>query len=185
MSRRGAALTVLACVLAAGCGGSASPRPEDPPVALGEPVVFAWGTTDGAELSSATTRGRATALLFVTTYDAASQVAARRLDEAIRRFVPRANAGAIILEPPKNAVLADVFRSTLELAYPVAIADQGTLRGAGPFGRIDRVPTLVILDRSGRVSSARAGAATPREIEAALRTASEQGRVFDNGGNRP
>jgi len=139
---------------------------------------FAFGTTEGGEFSSRKTRGRATLVLFVTTYDLPSQLLARRLDEIVRRFRPRANAGAVVLEPPKYAVLADAFRSTLSLSYPVAIADDDTRERRGPFGRVDRVPTLVVLDRDGREVWRRSGVATPKEIENALTRASGPSSYF-------
>lgn len=142
---------------------------------MGEPVDFAFGTTGGGELSSASTRGRATALLFVTTYDAASQLVAKRLDHVVRYFKPRSNAGAVVVEPPKYAVLADVFRSALDLSFPVAIADEGTRTGGGPFGRVGEVPTIVVLDRSGRVVWTHSGVVSSKEIEQALATASRSG----------
>jgi hypothetical protein len=139
---------------------------------------FAFGTTDGGEFSSRKTRGRATLVLFVTTYDLPSQLMARRLDEIVRRFRPRANAAAVVLEPPKYAVLADAFRSTLTLSYPVAIADDETRERRGPFGRVDRVPTLVVLDRDGREVWRRSGIATPKEIENSLTRASGPSSFF-------
>jgi hypothetical protein len=112
-----------------------------------------------------------TALLFVTTFDLPSQIMARRLDEVVRRHRPRANAGAIVLEAPDHAMLADVFRSTLGLAYPVALATTPGVQHDGPFGTIDRVPTLVVLDRYGRETLRRFGNMTEQELEEALRSA--------------
>ena len=105
------------------------------------------------------------------TFDLASQLMARRLNETIRRHAPRANAGAVILEAPNHGPLAEVFRQSLGLVYPVAMADSlGTLEG-GPFGVVDRVPTLVVLDRSGRQRFRRSGVLTLEELDEALRAA--------------
>jgi hypothetical protein len=112
-----------------------------------------------------------TALLFVTTFDLPSQVMARRLDEVVRRHRPRVNAGAIVLEAPDHAMLADVFRSTLGLGYPVALATTPGVQHDGPFGTIDRVPTLVVLDRYGRETLRRFGNLTEQELEEAFRSA--------------
>lgn len=166
-----------ALLLAAGAGCRPRPEPlsvdrEDP---AGSPIEFAYGTTDGRELSSATTRGRATAILFVTTYDLASQLVAQRLESVIHSHVPRANAGAVVLEAPKYAELAAAYRSTLALSYPVAMADSLTLTGGGPFGAIEQVPTLVVLDRSGREVWRRAGVPDTRDIERALALGSRRG----------
>jgi hypothetical protein len=145
---------------------------EDPSAA---PIDFAYGTTDGRELSSATTRGRATAILFVTTYDVASQLVAQRLEAVIHAQVPRVNAGAVVLEAPKYAELAAAYRATLTLTYPVAMADSLTMTGGGPFGTIGQVPTLVVLDRSGREVWRAAGVPDTREIERALALGSRRG----------
>lgn len=165
----------LVPLVAAGCGGGgASQEAAAPGIghAHGKPVLFSYRTTEGEVFSSDTTRGRATAVLFVTTYDPVSQLAAQKLDEVLRSFRPRANGGALVLEPPQNAMFADVFRTTLHLSYPVAIADAGTRQGDGPFGGVHVVPTVVVLDRDGREVWRKAGMARPPELEAALTTAS-------------
>ena len=64
------------------------------------------------------------------------------------------------------------FVADLALPFPVVMADFATQRGAGPFGAITHVPTLVVLDRDGRVVSRHEGALEPDEIRAALRSAS-------------
>jgi hypothetical protein len=109
--------------------------------------------------------------LFVTTFDLPSQVMARRLDSVVRRHRPRANAGAVALEAPDNATLVDVFRQTLELGYPMALTNTPGVQHDGPFGTIDRVPTLVVLDARGREVSRRSGGMTELEIEEALKGA--------------
>ena len=154
---------LAACVA---CGRASAPALEAAPAQPGEPIEFAYGTTEGTELGSLATRGRGTAILFITTYDLASQLVARRLDDVLRRHVPRANAGAVVLEAPQYAVMADTFRTSLELRYPVAMADQATLGGGGPFGKIDRIPTLVILDAEGREVWRRSGVQTEKENRA-------------------
>lgn len=153
------------------CSSGPEPRPPKTVETRGVRRDFLYGTTEGGELSSATTLGRVTALLFVTTYDLASQVEARRLDVIVRRHRPRANAGVVVLETPKYAVFADTFRTSLGLSYPVALADQDTLGGGGPFGRIGMVPTLIVLDRDGRERFRKEGLASSREIDDALASA--------------
>ena len=158
--------------LIVGCGASPSAPVRIASRPSGTPLDFVYVALDGAELSSATTRGRATAIAFLTTYDLASQLVARRLDAALRRQRPRANGAGIVIEAPKYAPLADAFRSALGLSFPLAMADQATLDGDGPFGRIDRVPTLIVLDADGRETWRRSGSMRGREIEQALASAS-------------
>ena len=167
-------LGVLLGVLLVSC--RPPPAPLGPSAeAAAAPIEFAFGTTDGSELSSSTTRGRATAILFVTTYDVVSQLVAQRLESVLRTHVPRANGGAVVLEAPKYAELATAYRTTLSLSYPVAMADPNTLSGGGPFGVVAQVPTLVVLDRSGREVWRKTGVAETREIEQALALGSRRG----------
>jgi hypothetical protein len=115
-----------------------------------EPLEFAFGVLDGTVLTAENTRGRATVLLFATSYDLPSQVAARRLDEVLHQHRPRFNAACVVLEAADNAILVETFRDTLHLSYPVAIADVVEIRSSAAFSKIDRVPTVVVLDRHGR-----------------------------------
>ena len=141
------------------CLLGACQRIEEPPAegatdaeseARGQVQRYVFGTTQGEELSSQTMHGRVTVLVFVTTFDLASQVAAKRVNQVFHTHRPRINAGAVVLEAAKYAPLADVFRSTLELSYPVAIADLPTLEQNSTLGEVRSVPTLLVLDAQGR-----------------------------------
>jgi len=173
----GLACAVLAGFLAFACGGAdgASARSAERPVPAGKPVHFAYRTTEGETFGARTTRGRATAVLFVTTYDLASQVEARRLEQLVHRQRPRINAGAVVLETEQYEVLADAFRTSLGLSYPVCLADQATREKEGPFGNLSRVPTLVVLDRDGVEVWRKEGLASTSEMKQALTTASRRG----------
>jgi hypothetical protein len=119
-------------------------------------------------------------VLFATTFDMASQVQAKHLDQVLRRHRPRANAVVVIMEAPKYAVLAEAFRTTLGLSYPVALADHRTLAGEGPFGPISGVPTLVVLDRDGRPVLKRLGLMGPELMDRAL-SAADRGETLPVG----
>ena len=154
-----------------GCGSEPEARAPERGASSSKPVTFLYGTPRGEEFGSATTRGRATAILFVTTYDFPSQIMARRLDAVVRRHRPRANAGAVVLEQPDHAPFAEVFRSTLDLGYPVAMTTTFDVQGSGPFGIIDKIPTLVVLDREGREVARLFGNVDEEAIEEALSSA--------------
>lgn len=171
----------LLVVTLLGLSACAEPARRDAGPPLGgrsSAAAFVYTTTTGEELSSRTTRGRATAIVFVTTYDLASQLLVRRLEQVVRSQKPRVNAAAIVLEPPKYAVMAEAFRTALELSFPVAMADQG-IGESGPFGVIDRVPTLIVLDRDGSETTRRAGVVSEGELRQALAAASERGFALD------
>lgn len=165
-----AALTTVA-IAAPACGGSAGPAAPHH-VRAGAPVDFRFPPNGNDVVSSETTRGRATALAFITTYDMVSQILVRRLGEVLVRFKPRANAAAVVLEAPLYAELLDVYREQLALPFPVVMADFATQQGQGPFGNVQKVPTLVVLDRAGREVWRFQGPLEAAEIEAALRRAS-------------
>lgn len=171
-----ACCTSLWVALAAGVGGCAGAAPVTPissPSARSAPVVFEFPSVgDDVVVSSTTQRGRATALVFITTFDLASQLVARRLADVLVSFTPRANAAAVVVEAPAYAELLPAYRESLSLPYPVVMADFATQRGAGPFGSVTHVPTLVVLDRDGREVYRHQGPLEPDEIRAALREAS-------------
>jgi hypothetical protein len=158
-------------LLAAGCAARESEPTAAPQLDLGEPLQFTFGTLDGGELSSDTTRGRTTALLFVTTYDLPSQAEALLLRDLMRSHKPRANGGIVMLEAPRAAALAQVWADSLSLGMPVAMAGPSLLAGDSALGRIEGVPTLIVLDRRGRLVARRAGAQTQAEISELLRQA--------------
>ena len=158
----------LVISLAVAC--SPAPRPQsEPALARGRPVEFAFAVLDGSVITHETTRGRVTALLFVTTFDLPSQAAARQLAEVQRSHVPRFNAAAIAIESAENATLVGVFRDTLALPYPVGIADQLELQALPVFANVDRVPTLILLDREGRPTHRHHGLFEPAALESWLR----------------
>ena len=158
----------LACT---GAGGAPASHGAPP---AGVPIEFRFPASDDQVVSSETTRGRATALLFITTYDLASQLVVKRLSDVVVGFTPRANAAAVVIEAPTYAELLPAYRESLALPYPVVMADFATQQGGGPFGSIQNVPTLVVLDRNGREVYRHQGALESREIEAALERASRR-----------
>jgi hypothetical protein len=142
--------------------GACYAREGEPPASvgpdLGEPLQFTFGTIAGGEVSSDTTRGRTTALLFVTTYDLPSQAEAELLRDVLSTHKPVANAAIVMMEPPRSAELAKVWADSLNLKWPIAMASPTLLAGDGPLGRIAGVPTLMVLDRRGRLIAKSEGA---------------------------
>jgi hypothetical protein len=160
----------LALVMPFGCGPSGEAR-QPGPVVQGQPLQFAFGVLDGTVFTSENTRGRVTAILLVTTFDLASQVAAKRLGDVFRQHKPRINAACIALEAADNSVLVQTFRDSLRLSYPVGLADVVELRASSAFASVDRVPTLFILDRQGREHSRHTGLFEAEELDGWLEAA--------------
>jgi hypothetical protein len=156
--------------LLAGCVSTASPAAVQaaPEVPRGEPLEFSFSGVEQEVVNSATTRGRVTLLVFVTTYDMASQVLLRRIGEVMVRFVPRINAAAVVLEAPRYAELLPAYRDSLQLPFPVVMTDFATQQGRGPFATIQHVPTVLVLDRTGREVARRQGLLAVEELEREL-----------------
>jgi hypothetical protein len=131
-------------------------------------VQFTFGTLAGQEVSSDPTRGRTTALLFVTTYDLPSQAEAQLLRDVIASHKPRANAAIVMMEPPRAAELAQVWAASIDVRLPIAMASPTLLAGDSALGRINGVPTLIVLDRHGRLLERLEGAVTREELTLAL-----------------
>ena len=164
----GAAL--LACTLV-GCFAHDGPVAEHAEPATGEPVQFTFGTVEGGELSSDTTRGRTTALLFVTTYDLPSQAEALLLRDALSTHKPLANGAVVMLESPQTAPLAQVWADAIGLKLPIAMAGPTLMSGESQLGQVSGVPTLIVLDRRGRLSSKYEGSLSREEIDERLKRA--------------
>lgn len=154
-------------------------EPETPkaPVVTGSPIQFAYPTLDGQMLSTSTLAGRYSVLAFITTYDQIySHAQARYLSTVVNKHVPRINAGLIVLEPPENHILVEAFAKVVAPPYPVAMADEATIRGEGPFQDMHEVPSVIILDQLGREVWRHKGLASNDMLEAAL-NAVKQGKA--------
>lgn len=117
-----------------------------------EPVMrrFSYAGMDGKPVTSGSMHGRMTVVVLLATYDDASQAQARFLKQVMHDHVPRINGLAIALEPPQNMPMVQMFSESFQLPFPMVMADEETLAGKGPFPQLNRVPTVVLLDRKGR-----------------------------------
>jgi hypothetical protein len=158
-------------LLGASCAAERpAPQPLFAELPRGSPLHFSYELVDGkGVLTPGPLRGKPTVLIFVTTYDLASQAEARFLTGVLHRHRDGIHAAAIVLEPPENRPLIVAFRDALKLEYPVALADAPLIAGQGPFGDVHAVPSVVVLDSEGRLVFRRAGLAKEEEIETALR----------------
>jgi hypothetical protein len=154
-------------LLASGCAAAPSTA-HSPAEHTRIPRRFDFVAIDGSRLSSQNTAGRITVLVFITTYDLGSQVVVRELSTVVHRRTPRVNAGVVVLEPPKNAPLVEAYAQSLDIPFPIALADQATLEGRGAFGAVGVVPTTVVLDADGNEVWRRQGSMTHTEISQAL-----------------
>lgn len=157
---------VVAAALLVGCASNEAAPPETPH-AEARPA-YDYVALDGKRISSESNRGKVVVIAVIATYDLGSQVIARELSEIRARRHRGLSILALALEPPKNAPLAEAFAATMELPFPIAMADQATLEAHGPFGPIDTVPTTIVLSPDGTEVWRHAGAVMAKEIERAI-----------------
>lgn len=159
-------------VVSLGCGPKES---DGPPVGIstksGAPlpppdkaVVFVFDSIDERPVSSDAMRGKPTVLAFVTTGDIVGQAQVSYLVGMAKNDADRVNYAVVALHPRKEIVLVDAYRKTLGVEFPVALGDSGAMNAAGPFGEIPAVPTVVILDRQGRIVWKHTGLAKNDEL---------------------
>lgn len=156
----------LAVVLLAGCASS-TPSSATPGHAAARPT-YDYVALDGKHVSSESNLGKVSVIAVIATYDLGSQVVMRELSEVRVHRPHGVSILALVLEPPKNAPLAEAFAATLDLPFPVAMADQGTLEANGPFGQIDTVPTTIVLSPDGMEVWRHEGAVLAADLERAI-----------------
>lgn len=160
-----------------GSAGCASPQVPSEPVApppKGQRVEFVFQAPSGEALSSEQLRGRSTLVLLLTTFDLGSQLMAQRVNEALHTHKPRINVLGVVMEAPKYAELVEPYQQTLNLDYPLVLADHASLEGRGALGEVPHLPTLIVLDAGGREVSRFPGVVSEEQIADVLRRAERQ-----------
>jgi hypothetical protein len=164
---------VVALPAALGCG----PKAADPPVGVSDkpgaafpdrPVTYAFDTLDERPVSSAVHRGKPTILAFVTTGDIVGQAQIDYLVAMAKNDGARVNYALLALHPRKEIMLVEAYISALKVEFPVALADPSVMTPQGPFGEFSAVPTIIILDRDGRIVWKHTGLAKADELRGHL-----------------
>ena len=168
---------VLAASIAAslwGCG----PKTIEPPVGVSDksgatlpdtPVTYVFDTLDERPVSSAAHRGKPTILAFVTTGDIVGQAQIDYLVAMAKNDGAKVNYALIALHPRKEIVLVEAYMSALKVEFPVALGDPSVMAPQGPFGEISAVPTIVVLDREGKIAWKHTGLAKSDELRGHMR----------------
>ncbi len=176
------AVTVL------GCSSTDGPAvPSAPVIELEEPTpapTFAFTSLEGERIDNRSLLGRMSIIGMVATYDTPSQAQARFLSGLMRRHVPRINVLLLALEPPANLPLVEAFAAALDVPYPVAMADADTIAGRGPFRGMQHVPSVIVLDRQGRVVWRHIGLVREGELAEVLQRHDSRSRAHKSDGGR-
>ena len=177
MNKAVAVLASLAfCLLA--CGPK---KDEGPPVGMStkdgnavslsdKPTAYAFDPLDDERpVSSDAFRGKPVVLAFVTTGDLQSQAQVGFLNAMHKNDGERVNYALIAVHPRKEIILVETYRKATGVEFPVALTDGAAMNAGGPFGEIPAVPTVVVLDRFGKLVWKHTGLAKADEIRAHVR----------------
>lgn len=162
---------LVACAPAwlSGCGPKA-PEPvvgvsDKPGPALpASPVAYVFDTLDERPVSSAAHRGKPTVLTFVTTGDIVGQAQVDYLVAMAKNDGAKVNYALVAMHPRKEITLVEAYMSALKVEFPVALGDRSAMSPQGPFGEIAAVPTVIVLDREGRIVWKHTGLAKSDEL---------------------
>jgi hypothetical protein len=173
--RQAAAIALaLVAIGAASCG----PKVVEPPVGVSDkpgaifpdrPIDYVFDSLDERPVSSAAHRGKPTILAFVTTGDIVGQAQVDYLVAMAKNDGAKVNYALVAIHPRKEIVLVEAYISALRVEFPVALADASSMTAAGPFGEIAAVPTIVVLDRDGKIVWKHTGLAKSDELRGHLR----------------
>jgi hypothetical protein len=142
-----------------------SDRPG-PSVPLDTPIKYVFDSLDERPVSSDAMHGKPTVLAFVTTGDLTGQAQVDYLVAMAKNDKEKVNYALIALHPRREIILVDTYVQTLKVEFPVALADAAAMGDKGPFGEIPAVPTVIVLDREGRIVWKHTGLAKSDELRA-------------------
>ncbi|MGA7124272.1 MAG: TlpA disulfide reductase family protein [Polyangiaceae bacterium] len=115
------------------------------------PVDFAFESLDERPITAEATRGKPTVLTFVTTASLAAQAQVDFLVAMAKNDGDRVHYGVVAVDDRDSREMVELYKKSLSIPFPVALADAQTLAGAGAFGDVRAVPVTVVLDRRGRI----------------------------------
>lgn len=165
----GVAIGAVIAASTAGCG----PKAVEPTVGVSDkpgaafpdrPVTYVFDTLDERPVSSAAHRGKPTILAFITTGDIVGQAQIDYLVAMAKNDGAKVNYALVALHPRKEIVLVEAYISALKVEFPVALADPSVMTPQGPFGEFSAVPTIIVLDREGKIVWKHTGLAKADEL---------------------
>lgn len=163
-----AALSVLACC---------SAKPSMPPVGISGPpspaataARFAFDSLDDRPVSSDAMKGKVAVIVFVTTYDWASQAEIDFIVPIAKRGDPRVTFAMVALQGRGDRELVESYRDALGVTFPSALADVASASAAG-LGEVRSVPTTIILDAEGKLAFHKEGLVKGDELRRVIERA--------------
>jgi hypothetical protein len=139
------------------CGSS--PPPATTPVGVSDSasnvaIDFTFDSLDERPVTSAATRGKPTVLVFVQPMDVWSLGQVDYLAAMAKNDGGRVNYDIVVLATRATREVVEAYKAYMHkrgIDFPIALADDATIDGVGPFGAL-KIPTTVLLDRGGRIA---------------------------------
>jgi peroxiredoxin len=150
----------IASGAAAGCAGAAA----EGAAPQSQAVVLELTDVSGRRFGVEDLRGKPVLLFVFATYDSASQIALLTLE----RFAAQHREVAVVgvAAQPQAERLLPLHRDTLNIRIPLAYDPREQLiSGQTALGRVDVIPSYVLLDAEGRVRARHAGALDQSGVE--------------------
>lgn len=162
--------SALVFALACGCGGAVKTTPIGVSTAeqAGEAPAWAFDSLDARPVSSAAFAGKPVVLVFVTTYDPISQQQVN-YDLPLAQEMPDVTFALVALQDATSRELVEMYRETMHVKWPVAMADPATIAGGGTLGDVHHIPTTIVFSRDGRVAWRHEGGVMPSELRERLK----------------
>ena len=153
-------LAIAAAVAVAAC--RAVPRPRL--VVQGPPVEVILPALDGGEIDVSGYRDRVLVLHFFTTWSLSAQADLVELGRAERSARPGSLAIVGVALDLDGARLITPWRDAAGVSHSIALATDEVRAGDTAFGRVDVVPTTIVLDRDGQIVWRHEGGLPPGEL---------------------
>jgi len=159
----------LLAILAVACGGATKTTPTGVTVSEStEAPIWEFSSLDARPVSSAAFAGKAVALVFVTTYDPICQQQIN-YDLGLADEFPNVSFALVALQEPSSRELVEIYRDTLKIKFPVALADAATIAGGGTLGDVHHIPATVLVGRDGKIAWRHDGGVMPAEMREHLK----------------
>ena len=153
------ALSIASCA-ATGCAGAAAEGGH----AQTAPLMLELTDISGRPFGVEDRRGKPLLLFVFATYDSASQIALLTLERFAQQNADVAVIG--VAAQPQAERLLPLHRDTLNIRIPLAYDSREQLiKGHSALGRIDVIPSYVMLDAGGHVRARHAGALDHTGVE--------------------
>ena len=161
-------LSVASCVRSKIVEDPVGVTPGSVTPVLSKEVAFAFDSLDGRPVTSMAARGKIAVLALVTTWDLTSHAQVNYVNAMVAHDGDRVFYAVIAVQERSSRELVEAYARSLKVTCPVALVEPRDLEERGTFGQIRQVPTVVVLDRNGRVAWMRTGLAKSDEIRAAM-----------------